>query len=379
MSAQSDSDDSPIEELTSAPDFTADLTSNPCAFATIQFSPHSQSRCTLSACDLDCLKAGEWINEEILNSYLSLLSAQSQKPVGVTNSHFYNKLVRDGPEAASCWPEIGEMLTGHFLRFLIPICINTHWILGKLDFQKRQLSILDSLNRKYDDVARQLNDFLKFGNLEPLEVCYPKVAKQRNSWDCGVFLMMFARSIFLGGALKKVTQSEMSAARKMIREKLREASALEGHAGPPTRPIPPQQPSSHAKGRKRAGRSVAQEATERSPTSKVGCRFSDHVINALHARQTPEKPFVSVTAITRDIFDYTSFTRLLEMPAIKRLVLMAIQGLVQDKVLRQKKGSVAFMKTGQLGEEEGRKRKHLRKMVSPMKKNKNRARVASRQ
>jgi Ulp1 family protease len=174
--------------------------------------------------DLNCLYGREWINDQVLNGYLALLASQCEPRIGYTNSFFFKKLERDGPEAASCWHGIkGKLISPRYDHFIIPICFGHHWISAVFNFVDGQLWILDSFHGEFRDVAKLLNGFLEFLGETPLSEIYPNVPRQTNGWDCGVFVMQFARCIFRGVPWDSFSQAEMPRIRTEILKELKEA------------------------------------------------------------------------------------------------------------------------------------------------------------
>jgi Ulp1 family protease len=171
--------------------------------------------------DLSCLRGHAWINDEVLNAYISLLASRSSSNIGHTNSFFYQKLERDGPEAVSCWQGIKGALISRFDIFVIPICVGLHWILAAFDFVDAQLCVYDSFHGSFPEIVARLNNFLAFQGGEPLPVAYPDVPSQTNGYDCGVFVMRLARCIFAGEPFDSFTQRDMPNIRANILTELR--------------------------------------------------------------------------------------------------------------------------------------------------------------
>jgi Ulp1 family protease len=192
----------------------------PCPF----FSRFSFPSISVDEEDLACLASPGWINDEVMNSYISLLASQSPANVGHTNSFFYAKLERDGPEAAACWEGVRGGLVRRFDAFMIPICIaGEHWILAAIDFMRNRLCIYDSFRGEFPEIADTINEFLAFQGSGALPVVYPEVPQQTNGYDCGVFVMMFARCICFGAALDSFGQPDMDTIRGEIDAELRDA------------------------------------------------------------------------------------------------------------------------------------------------------------
>lgn len=182
---------------------------------------HSRAPYTFSWEDLDCLRSGEWINDEVLNSYIMYMAVNANNLfVGFTNSFFYRKLERDGAASASCWFGIKNGPIDRFHRFLVPICCGVHWILGCFDFVNRRIVICDSFHHKYDGIMETLSDFLHhmgYGSFEPF---YESVPRQHNGDDCGVFVMQFSRCYLYNLDFNCFSQRDIPRIRKQIRMEL---------------------------------------------------------------------------------------------------------------------------------------------------------------
>jgi Ulp1 family protease len=173
--------------------------------------------------DLACLSGHEWINDQVLNSYISLVASESNANIGHTNSFFFKKLERDGCEAAAPWHGIKNQPLNTYSLFLVPVCWGVHWVLAVFDFVEGQLAILDSLHRELRAIAERLNGFLEWQIGSPLPVVFPEVPEQRNGYDCGVFVMEFARRIFAGEPLDSFSQADIPRMRREIKERLEAA------------------------------------------------------------------------------------------------------------------------------------------------------------
>jgi Ulp1 family protease len=204
------------------PDYSFDsITPGKLSFIQSQFPVvRPKPAIALDPSDLACLYGRTWINDQVLNSYISLMASESTLNIGYTNSFFYKKLERDGCEAAAPWHGIKELPISRFDKFLVPVCCGVHWILVVFNFVGQQLEVLDSLNSRYETITDQLNDFLMFQGEEPLPVAYPRVPRQMNGDDCGVFVMEFAHCLFAGSGLNSFSQRDIPRLRREIRELL---------------------------------------------------------------------------------------------------------------------------------------------------------------
>ena len=172
--------------------------------------------------DLACLRPGNWLNDQILNSYITLMASQCSENIGYTNSFFLPKLERDGCAEASCWAGIKGRPICHYDKFLVPICCGVHWILGCYDFVEGALMILDSFHGRHGNIAALLNGFLEFQGTAPLNVCYPHVPSQLNGDDCGVFVLRFCWCLFFNEDLNSFSQADIPQMRVQIKRDLLE-------------------------------------------------------------------------------------------------------------------------------------------------------------
>ena len=198
------------------------LTMNKVAFLETQFPVKTILRLSFEEEDLKCLRPGRWLNDQILNSYITLMASRSSENIGFTNSFFLPKLERDGCAAAGCWSGIKGRQICHYDKFLVPVCCGVHWILGCYDFIEEKLMILDSFHGRHDDIAALLNSFLEFQGTTALQVSYPRVPLQKNGDDCGVFVLMFCWCLFFNEDLNSFSQADIPQMRVQIKRDLLE-------------------------------------------------------------------------------------------------------------------------------------------------------------
>lgn len=170
--------------------------------------------------DLECLQGTQWINDAVLNSYLSIcynnIDENDERKIGLTNSFFMKSIERDGYQAASCWQGIKGQPLNKYDLFLIPICSGYHWILASIDFLNNEINIYDSLHGEYSHTVRIINGFLQFQGINSLKANYPMVPTQHNGYDCGVFVMEFGRCLLLGDDINSFSQRDIPEARERI-------------------------------------------------------------------------------------------------------------------------------------------------------------------
>ena len=146
------------------------------------------------------------------------------KNYGVTNSQFVQKLKAKSStkEELNNWYGIkGKKLTS-FDKFLIPAVIGeNHWVLYVIGDGK--ITLYDSMNIKRGgdgNLESKLFEFMKWQKCELCRLSIEKdIPKQKNGYDCGVFLMEYARCILTDKPMN-FKQKDMPAIRERIKREL---------------------------------------------------------------------------------------------------------------------------------------------------------------
>ena len=173
----------------------------------------------ISRSNLSCLLKSRRINDEVVNAYISFLHNKFGGSVGSTNTFFMEKLIRDGNEEAVKWEGIKGISLSNFKKFIIPISNGYHWFLVCLRIDKSKMYFLDSMSTPVPKAKyiKALNNFLAFqkiGKLTPLNLVVPK---QKNSYDCGTYLLFFAECLFNDvNEISSFTQKEAVKFKKKI-------------------------------------------------------------------------------------------------------------------------------------------------------------------
>lgn len=106
-----------------------------------------------------CMRAGQWLNDEVINFYLGLLQEREMangRPkaprVHFHNTFFYNKLFTDAGEyqykSVQRWTT--EKRLGYCILdcelILIPVHQDIHWVLAAIDLVNKTVTYYDSLH-----------------------------------------------------------------------------------------------------------------------------------------------------------------------------------------------------------------------------------------
>lgn len=166
---------------------------------------------------LTCVRPLAWLNDEIINSYLQLITrylrqlkqnlGPSDRPLFHSfNTFFFSKLHKEGYEGVQRWAKRakigGEQLLSVDTVF-IPVHEINHWTLMVLRPVDRTIEYFDSLG---SDGAFQVKWIKKWlhGELgskykdDEWSVLGSVSSRQDNGSDCGVFLLTNAKAIALG-------------------------------------------------------------------------------------------------------------------------------------------------------------------------------------
>lgn len=165
---------------------------------------------------ISVLKTGTWLNDEVINFFFNLLEERNNRirsegnrkipKCGFMNSFFYTKLADGGNynyKNVKRWTKKKKLDIFDLDLFLFPVNLNnTHWCIGVLDFRNRQIQYYDSLGGSggyfFDIMKRYLEDEHLDKKGSSLDISSWKgvnvagIPRQKNGYDCGMFLCKFA-------------------------------------------------------------------------------------------------------------------------------------------------------------------------------------------
>jgi hypothetical protein len=182
--------------------------------------------------------AKAWLNDEIVNEYLSILVSHKKQaagfvkksggpapPVHAFSSHFFTSAAK-GVKSVERWAGRVQLKGAQYLDadlILYPICDSSHWRLLAVKPKERVIEYLDSLGWDGERYVGIIRNYLKqeLGDLyvedEWVVVEKQRSSKQLNGSDCGVFALLNALVLLRGDDTKKVISNHgMSEARERI-------------------------------------------------------------------------------------------------------------------------------------------------------------------
>ncbi|XP_056282997.1 sentrin-specific protease 2 isoform X1 [Pseudoliparis swirei] len=186
--------------------------------------------------DLATVQEGGWINDEVINFYLSLVMERcSSEAAGLKiysfSTFFFPKLRGGGGGPAGGYPAVKRWTKAVDLFLydlvLVPLHLGVHWAMAVIDFKSRTVMSYDSMGQRHDDVCSLLLLYLKeeHRSKRGRELDSPKwtvgslrateIPQQRNGSDCGIFVCKYADYIAKGRPLT-FKQCHMPLFRKLM-------------------------------------------------------------------------------------------------------------------------------------------------------------------
>lgn len=180
---------------------------------------------------LHCLTDGQWLSDEIVNFYFSLLheKAGDARKIFCWNSFFFQKLSGSGYAGVRNWTarkQIDLFDLEQVELVLMPVHLVDHWALGVVNMREKTTMYLDSLGTDSSEFHKIIVGYLdeefsvKHAS-EPKPVWKksksPKnLPLQSNGSDCGVFICMYALALASGGNLQEATAERVPVMRRRI-------------------------------------------------------------------------------------------------------------------------------------------------------------------
>ncbi|KFQ69894.1 Sentrin-specific protease 2, partial [Phaethon lepturus] len=179
--------------------------------------------------DIHTLKNLRWLNDEVINFYMTLLVERNKKEgypaVHAFSTFFYPKLISGGYKAVKRWTRAVDLFKHDLI--LVPIHLRVHWALVVIDVRKKTIKYFDSMGQKGDKICETLFQYLQEESREKrnLELTLlewtlhsmesHEIPQQLNGSDCGVFMCKYADFILRDKPIT-FTQNHMPYFRKKM-------------------------------------------------------------------------------------------------------------------------------------------------------------------
>ncbi|KAH8300868.1 hypothetical protein KR044_000694, partial [Drosophila immigrans] len=160
--------------------------------------------------DINTLTGRCWLNDEVINFYMNLLTDRSETKKGklpsvyAMNTFFIPRLLQNGHGAVKRWTRKIDL----FSKDIIPVPVHVggvHWCMAIIHMRNKTIRYYDSMGEPNQMVLNALETYLREESLDKRKVPFDtsdfkiesmkNVPQQTNGSDCGVFSCMFAEYI----------------------------------------------------------------------------------------------------------------------------------------------------------------------------------------
>ncbi|TDG38280.1 hypothetical protein AWZ03_015298, partial [Drosophila navojoa] len=160
--------------------------------------------------DIRTLSGSSWLNDEVINFYMNLLTDRSQRSEGklpsvyAMNTFFIPRLLQGGYGNVKRWTRKVDI----FSKDIIPVPVhvsNVHWCMAIIHMRNKTIRYYDSMGKPNTEVLNALENYLLEESLDKRKKPFDtsdfiienvqNVPHQTNDSDCGVFSCMFAEYI----------------------------------------------------------------------------------------------------------------------------------------------------------------------------------------
>lgn len=168
--------------------------------------------CVINGRDAARFIDGGWLNDECVNAYMmhlkkcAALDADSFFKLHAFNSFFYELLSAKGRgydySRVRTWTRQVDLFA--LEKVLIPVHLGNHWCLAVLNMTARRIEYYDALCQDNDECLRRLRRYLADEHQNKKNAPLPdaeqwteyvphNIPQQKNSYDCGMFMLEYAR------------------------------------------------------------------------------------------------------------------------------------------------------------------------------------------
>ncbi|XP_043285705.1 sentrin-specific protease 1-like [Venturia canescens] len=179
--------------------------------------------------DLQTLEGTRWLNDEVINSYFDLISADEAhgQRVYAMNSFFFPRLHLSGYEAVKRWTR--KINIFKYDKVLIPVHLGNHWCLAIINMRSKTITYYDSFKGENPRYLQTLLQYVIAEAQAKGEVVVESsqwslttkkdIPRQLNGYDCGVFICQYANKYEAANREMSFSQEEIPQVRqRMMRE-----------------------------------------------------------------------------------------------------------------------------------------------------------------
>ncbi|VDD90513.1 unnamed protein product [Enterobius vermicularis] len=155
--------------------------------------------------DLLTLRGLEWLNDEVINTYLGLVCERARQDttlpkVYAFTTFFYTNLAQHGYNKVKRWTKKVDIFSYDIL--LVPVHLGAHWCLAVIDLKLKFIHYYDSLGGSNDHCLDLLKSYLNEESIDKRKKSFEvtdwefrnavDIPLQMNGSDCGMFTCKFA-------------------------------------------------------------------------------------------------------------------------------------------------------------------------------------------
>lgn len=174
--------------------------------------------------DLEIDNSHLFLNDEVINEYMDLITERSPNTVYAFNTFFYLALSAKGYSHVSRWTKKIDIFSKK--KLFIPVHVeDSHWCLVYVCFPQKSIKYYDSMGGRNFKCLKLILKYLmlehddkKGEDFHPsgwLLMNVKNCPQQSNHWDCGVFVCMFAEYLSRDAPFN-FSQKHMDKFRKQI-------------------------------------------------------------------------------------------------------------------------------------------------------------------
>nr|KAG5697321.1 hypothetical protein BaRGS_004987 [Batillaria attramentaria] len=170
-------------------------------------------RLQITRADMATLRGLNWLNDEVINFYMNLLTERGEQEgfykTYTFNTFFYPKLVSGGHAAVRRWTRKVDIFAHHYL--VIPVHLGVHWCLCVVFVKQKKICYYDSMGGNNDQCLNAVRQYLYDESLEKRKEqldltqwtteVVKDIPQQMNGSDCGMFSCMYAETITRGAKI----------------------------------------------------------------------------------------------------------------------------------------------------------------------------------
>ncbi|CAA17063.1 SUMO deconjugating enzyme Ulp1 [Schizosaccharomyces pombe] len=156
--------------------------------------------------DLHTLRNRQWLNDEVINFYMNLISERSKIDSSLPRVHgfntfFYTSLQRRGYAGVRRWAKKARVNIADMDAVFIPVHLDVHWCMAVINKSKKRFEYWDSLAGSPGKVFDLLRDYYIAETKGAVDVSDwenfmdDNSPRQRNGHDCGVFACKTAECV----------------------------------------------------------------------------------------------------------------------------------------------------------------------------------------